>query len=259
MQERFIFREMLSEIKELADRQGNCLTVEEIREFFQNAHLTEEQLQMVMIYLEGEKIRITGREDSKEESEAALENEEEAFEPLDEGEYLEVYCSEIEEIERVSPEEELKLFQLAAAGDGNAKRKLTEQHLKTVYDLSRTFAFGAVPRGDLIQEGNVALMLALEELEIMDKLEEYQNFLYEKISKAMEESMNESQDIQDMGEKIAQRVNHLSEAIHNLEEDLGRKVSVEELSAYLEMPMDEIKDILKMAGNEIELEGQEKA
>jgi len=183
--------------------------------------------------------------------------EEEAAGVYEENDFLDVYCSEIDEIARVSPEEELKLFQLSAAGDADAKKKLTEQYLKTVYDLSHMYMYGAVSRGDLIQEGNIALMLALEDLEILDDLEEYQKIIYEKITEAMEEAVSEYQDIRDMGEKIAERVNHLNEAIQNLEKDLEHKVSVEELSAYLEMPLDEIRDILKMAGNEIEVEGNE--
>ena len=50
-----------------------------------------------------------------------------------------------------------------------------------------------------------------------------------------------------------EQVNYLNEAIKNLEEDLERKVSLEELSAYIEMPAEEIEAILKMAGDEIEL------
>ena len=255
MQERFVFRELLSEIKVLADQKGNQLTTDEVRHFFENAHLTDEQMEMVFAYLTGEKIRVIGYQNQKQEEDTI--SEDAVTEPYQENDFLDVYCSEIDEIQRVSSEEELKLFQLSAAGDQRAKNKLTEQYLKTVYDLSHTYLFGSVSRGDLIQEGNIALMLALEELEISDNLEEYQKFIYEKISEAMEGAVNEYQDIRDMGEKIAERVNHLNEAIQNLEKDLEHKVSVEELSAYLEMPLDEIKDILKMAGDGIEVEKKE--
>ena len=93
----------------------------------------------------------------------------------------------------------------------------------------------------------------MEELEVSGKLEDYRNFLYEKIREAMEAALSEGQDLKDMGDKVAQKVNHLSEAVHNLEEDLEHKVSVDELSAYLDMPMEEIKDILRMAGDEIDV------
>ena len=253
MQERYIFRELLSEIKELADQKGNRLTTEEIRAFFHNSYLTEEQLQMVFEYLEGEKIQVVGYKSPKKEAVREEEMDEDA-EPYVESDYLGVYEEELKGIERVEPEEELRLFQMAAAGDAGAKSRLTEQYLRTVFDLSRTFAFGPIARGDLIQEGNVALMLAMEELEISDCLEDYQNFLYEKISQAMDAALNEVQDLKELNEKMAERVNHLNEAIHNLEGELERKVSLEELSAYLDMPVEEIKDILKMAGDEIEVD-----
>ena len=69
-----------------------------------------------------------------------------------------------------------------------------------------------------------------------------------------EEEEEENQDLADKGQKIADLANHLQEAVKNLEEDLEHKVSVDELSAYLEMPEEEIKDILRMAGEEIKVD-----
>ena len=65
----------------------------------------------------------------------------------------------------------------------------------------------------------------------------------------------EQQDFRDLDEKIAERVNHLNESVKNLEQELEHKVSIGELSAYLEMPVEEIRDILRMAGDKIEIEG----
>ena len=204
MQERYIFREMLSEIKELADQKGNVLTLDEVKEFFKNAHLTDEQLNMVCVYLIGEKIRVEGYE-GPEKQEQTPEKEEAGA--MEESDCLELYQAELEEIKGLSEEEELKCFQLASAGDPAAKSRLTK----------------------------------------------HQNFLYEKIREAMEDALSEGQDLKDMGDKVAQKVNHLSEAVHNLEEDLEHKVSVDELSAYLDMPVEEIRDILRMAGDEIDV------
>ena len=99
----------------------------------------------------------------------------------------------------------------------------------------------------------MALVLALEELNFPENWKIIENFLYEKIREAMEDALSEGQDLKDMGDKVAQKVNHLSEAVHNLEEDLEHKVSVDELSAYLDMPVEEIRDILRMAGDEIDV------
>src|SRR5699024_4255230 len=106
---------------------------------------------------------------------------------------------------------------------------------------------------DLIQEGNIGLILALEELEKREKLEDYREFLYTSIAKSMEDAVNEQQDVKEMDERIAERVNHLDEAVKNLERDLEHKVSVEELSAYLDMPAEEIEDIMRMAGDKLDI------
>ena len=74
----------------------------------------------------------------------------------------------------------------------------------------------------------------------------------------MEQAIGQSQEKRQLDEGIVSRVNHLNEAVHNLERDLEHKVSAEELSAYLEMPLSEIRDLLRMSGDQIELEGNEK-
>ena len=58
MQERIIFREMLSEIKALADDRGSRLKVAEVQDFFRNAHLNEEQMNLVYEYLISQKIQV---------------------------------------------------------------------------------------------------------------------------------------------------------------------------------------------------------
>lgn len=252
MQERIIFREMLSEIKGLADAKGNRLTSEEVREFFSNAHLTEEQLAMIFAYLAGQKIQIEGYEPAGEKAEP---EEQEGKYPT-EDEYMKMYLEDLETVLPVSEEEEEKLFLLAAAGDAAAKSRLTELYLKMVCEIAHTYAYGSLPVNDLIQEGNIALLLALNDLEVQESLQEYRGELYRAVSRAMEEALTEQRDLRDLDEQVAERVNHLSESVKNLERDLEHKVSVSELSAYLEMPMEEIRDILRMAGDEIKIRGE---
>ncbi|MCD7885055.1 MAG: hypothetical protein LUI87_15360, partial [Lachnospiraceae bacterium] len=60
------------------------------------------------------------------------------------------------------------------------------------------------------------------------------------------------QDGQKMDDGRLRRINQLNEALHNLERDLGHNVSEEEVSAYLEMPLEEIEDLLRVAGDQID-------
>ncbi len=152
---------------------------------------------------------------------------------------------------KLSETEEERLFFEAVNGDSMAKSTLAGQYLETVYELAMTYVASEPPIEDLVQEGNIGLPLALENLEAKPNLEEYRKQVFDGIRKAMEEAVEMSQDKKDLDDEIVGRVNHLNESILSLEEDLGHKVSMSELSAYLEMPLEEIKDVLRMAGDEM--------
>lgn len=267
MRERIIFREMLSEIKALADERGSCLKVEEVQDFFRNAHLNEEQMKLVYEYLISQKIQVAGYApgDSNESGskEPVCQAQKSPAEETkaggtweDRDEYVQMYLQDLESILPADEDEEHDLFVRAAQGDSLAKSRIVELHLRTVYEVAQTYRMGELPLGDLIQEGNVALMMAVDQLSVMEDLDAYRSWIYRAVSEAMEEAVSEQQDMRQMDEEIAGRVTHLNEAVKNLERDLEHKVTLEELSAYLEMPVEEIKDILRMAGDEIEVQGQ---
>lgn len=260
MHEKVIFRELLNEIKILADEKGNSLTIAEIDDFFANAHLDEAQLGMVYEYLRGQKINIVGYqgEDTADVVTAEAEPSAEPIPPSEpnvpaEDDYVRIYLEELESLAKMSEEEETQLFDQARKGSKEAKNRLVERYLPLVAEVAHTYLIGDLPLGDLIQEGNIALLLAMEELAQQEDLEAYKQALYRKITGAMEAALEEYHDLKEMDEKIAARVNHLHEAVTNLEQDLEHKVSLDELSAYLEMSEKEIKEILRMAGDEIEL------
>lgn len=270
MQSKIVFREMLSELKALADVQGNYLAKEDIKKFFPGDALNEEQFGLVCEYLVSQKIKVDGYEPAqktpesaqktvKEDAERAsasnpeTEKQEENSEAQDgEGpDFLGMYLEELAEIEKLSETEEERLFFEAVNGDSMAKSTLAGQYLETVYELAMTYVASELPIEDLVQEGNIGLLLALENLEAKPNLEEYRKQVFDGIRKAMEEAVEMSQDKKDLDDEIVGRVNHLNESILSLEEDLGHKVSMSELSAYLEMPLEEIKDVLRMAGDEM--------
>lgn len=265
MEQKIVFREMLSEVKALADSRGNQLTVQEIDEFFANTHLEKEQMELVYEYLKSQMIHVVGYEKVNKKASAIIAGEEQEPEekPAEEEEKerwggIELYLEELEQIEKIDAKEELLLFQKASSGDTNAKNKLIELYLPMVCELAGEFEGEEYLVEDLIQEGNIGLMMAVDRLEESDSLAAYQAQLMNGVNQYMQDILKEQNDFQAMGKGIAQKVNHLSEAIRNLEEDLEHKVSVEELSAYLEMPLEEIRDILKMAGDELEVEDYDK-
>lgn len=262
MQEKIIFREMLSELKAYADTKNNMLSQEEIKEFFKNAHLTDEQYGFIYEYLGSQKITVEGYQSGVTEAEEDTVNDDQAETPIqDSGEedtFLNMYLEDLaaSEIPELSEEEELALFNQAAGGDAMAKSRLIEQNLKRVYDLVMEYNNTQLPKSDLIQEGNVGLILVMDALKQQKTLSEYQEYMKKEILQVLDDAEQEQKDFKHDDQQIVEQVNYLNEAIKNLEEDLERKVSLEELSAYIEMPAEEIEGILKMAGDEIELKDQ---
>lgn len=261
MQEKIIFREMLSELKAYADTKNNVLSKEEIKEFFKNAHLTDEQYEFIYEYLGSQKIAVEGYQKAVTTAEDAPDKDLEEASRQDSREediFLEMYLEDLaaSEIPELSEEEELALFHQAAHGDAMAKSRLIEQNLKRVYDLVMAYNNTQLPKSDLIQEGNVGLILVMDALKQQQTLSDYQEFMKKEILQVLDDAEQEQKDFKHDDQQIVEQVNYLNEAIKNLEEDLDRKVSLEELSAYMEMPAEEIEAILKMAGDEIELTDQ---
>ncbi len=321
MENRIIFREMLSEIKAASDVYGGRISKAEIREILSDMPLTEEHYELIYEYLAGQNIRVTesraGASESEEErqgqngvqrnlndekiisgsaqerqgaeearlsdaqegqgaEEARLSDaQEEAVEPngadgkITSGDRsakgnisdekiggLEGYLHRLLELAEESFEDEHALLERVLRGDEAAKARLIESYLPLICEAAGNFGSEEVLLEDLIQEGNLGLLEALESLEQFDSPAACSAHILNSINEAMTQVVISSREKRDADGNIVSRVNHLNEAVKNLERDLEHKVSAEELSAYLEMPLQEIRDILRMSGDQIELEGE---
>ena len=132
--------------------------------------------------------------------------------------------------------------------------KLVTSHLRLVVKVVSKYRGYGLPLGEMISEGNIGLLLAMDTLDTFDSPAACQAHLLNCVNQAMEDAIHANEETKKSNEGIVSRVNHLNEAIHNLEEELEHKVSVDELSAYLEMPAAEIEDVLRMSGDQIEIE-----
>lgn len=297
MEQKIIFRQLLHEILEIAEAHGYVLTLSEVDGFFAHAGLTPDQMELIYQYLEEQKVKITGRtpaaapaggaaadtagagdgEEASEDGEAADyagaqdgagEEAGEAGAASEEGAEdeeglpgsLSLYLEEIRArgLARETDEgEELALFTRAAAGDQQAAGVLAQRYLAEVIEMAAQYdAADALPE-DLVGEGNLALMTALAELTPQESLAAYRRIVLSAVGAAMEAAAGEQRELEAKGQGLVKKVAGLDRAARELEKDLGRKVSAEELSAYLEMPLDEIRDILRMAGDQLGLEQDE--
>ena len=104
-----------------------------------------------------------------------------------------------------------------------------------------------------MQEGNIGLMLSLETLGLRENGTTAADYVRSEVERAMQAALEEAQSVRRSGNQIVDKINKLSDSIQQLTEDLERQVTVEELSAFLDMSVEEIEDILKLAGDDIEM------
>jgi len=251
MENRIIFREKLTELKEAAEQSGGVLTKPQIRELLKNMPLEENHYQLIFDYLAEQNIRVV---ESEEEVSDGLEQAEPDAEQPDEEERrsLSFYVEELEALSEIDDAGELRLLEDIRAGDAGAKERLIGIYLPLICSMAEEYGEDALPSEDLIQEGNLGLLSAVNSLGEFKNAAACRAHILNKIRDAMEQAVSLGQDKHKMDEGLLSRINHLNEAVHNLERDLGHKVSAEEVSAYLEMPVEEIEDLLRVAGDQIE-------
>lgn len=219
------FQRKLGDILTLAKLNGKKVTEEGVALFFGEENLSTEQLEKVFDYLRIQGIQIQGRE-KKEEV------------PKEVGNVLEGEAAPL------SPEEESYLQDykksLKAPGEGTP----LENSMWKVIEIAKEMHRGEIFLGDLIQEGNISLMMALKERP--DAREEE---LLRVISDGMKRAMEEQTRQKYQDDFLVEKVRHLEESIRELTDGVGEKSSIEELSAFLDMEEEEIRAVLRLTGD----------
>ncbi len=133
--------------------------------------------------------------------------------------------------------------------------------------LARARAGYGVLMGDLVQEGNMALITAIEEYRIAGVRltgDSWQRFLEGKIDEAMKALIAEQGSFSRAAEAVAKAANRLMDATEELEEELGRTVTLEELAERLSLTSEDVENIMRISyqamekGDVAEDEGEEK-
>ena len=156
--------------------------------------------------------------------------------------FYQMYLEELEAVAASGPEEELSLLERLAAGDVSARERLIEGNLKRVLEYAKEYDGRGLPMGDLVQEGNMALTALAMEYESGA----FQELLRERVRACIEAALEEQRMEAEIEENVAARVNVLQEVSRVMAKELGREATVEELAAKMKMTEDEIRDIMKV-------------
>lgn len=240
MDQETLFREQLASLVKTARRQGMYVSKEQVAEQFPDLAGAEEKLAYIYDYLKG--VHIAVGEASGED--AVLTEEEKDFF----GQYLE----SIAQNATVTEEEKKAILLSATAGSEDAKKRLIEIYLPNVAELAKLYTGQGVYIEDLIGEGNVALMMAVDMLECNDDAKEADAFVANLIMDAMEQLIDGTHEAEETDQKVLDMVNQIALAAKELAEEYRRKVSVSELASEGKFTEDEIREALRVTANSIE-------
>jgi len=245
MESKAEFLKKLNDLVTVVREKGNEITVSEVKTYFSGMDLNEEQIELVFDYLLTQKVVVKGyiKMDMpvSEETQLVLTEDEEA--------YLKEYQEDLKAFKPVTEQEREALFEKLINGDPNAKNRIVEIYLQEVIEIAKEMYHPEIFLGDLIQEGNIGLILGAEL--VMDIATAHQT-ITEQIRQSMQMFIEEHTELSNRDKKMVEKVSMLDEAITTLTEELGRKVTIDELAIYMGLTEDEIEDILKLTGEESE-------
>ena len=252
MNDKARFLEKLNGLLVLAKGQESRITIEEVKAYFSEDALTEEQMELVFDYLLAQKISVTGYvKIDIEEAEKQVEYTEE------EKAYLKEYEIDLQAVPQATGDELEELHRQAMNGEERAKNRLVEVYLKEVVEIAKQMYQPEVFLGDLIQEGNLGLVLGVEMLAGVQTVAQARDIITGQIRQSIQMLLEEQSELSSRDKKMVEKVQALDEAITALTEELGRKVTIDELAIYMGMEIEEIEDILKLTGEESETEEEE--
>jgi RNA polymerase primary sigma factor len=159
MLDRNTFMETLRAVAEVCRTSTDPLSKEEILNYFEGMELTEEHVEMIYQYLQLPPEVQTGEPESEEEEAQIVEEESE-----EENIYFKMYLDDLEQIEEMSDDEMQKAYEKLLAGDADVIGTICESWLGSIAQMAIPYAAQGANLQDVIQEGNMGLLLKLSEL-----------------------------------------------------------------------------------------------
>lgn len=229
MADRLEFREKLGDILQKAIAQGNEMTKEEVDAFFAEDGLSEEQIGLVCDYLLSQKVSVYGYQ--KQPGMVTTASEEPVRLSTEEQAYLVEYRKNIEELQEKHTKD--------------AMEEKMAYYLPKIVEEALKMHRGNVFLGDMIQEGSLSLVLALAETEEEEKI-------MERIRTGIDVLLESQDETSRRDRRMVEKVSDLDQTIRDMSGEDGRKVAVDEVADKLGITEDEIADILKLAGEDVE-------
>ena len=164
-----------------------------------------------------------------------------------------MYLKEIGKVPLLTPEEEQDLAKRMAEGDEEAKRRMAEANLRLVVSIAKRYVGRGMLFLDLIQEGNLGLIKAVEKFDYT-KGYKFSTYATWWIRQAITRAIADQARTIRIPVHMVETINKVIRVSRQLLQELGHDPSAEEIAAEMNMPVDKVRDILKFAQEPVSLE-----
>lgn len=270
MVDKITFMETLHSVQDIMKASPSPMTKEEIQVYFKDMDLSKEQQEMIYQFLQlpqeepignveeqesGETVEAKKQSGARSSSRTKAKSAEKPQNP-----HFQMYLKEISAIPTLTGEQQNQLYHRLLAGEEAATEEISHQWLKKVIKIAGEYVTPRVYLEDLVQEGNVSLLLGLGQLSGnaaeygVDEAKPLETAQLKRVEKCLEGFIREGMEQYRQGlegeadseNTILAKVSLLHEARKALAEENGTDPTVEELCEYTRIPPQEIADILDL-------------
>ncbi len=262
--------ELAKPLIETAKKKKNALEYQEVVDQLQGQNLSEREMKVIEAYLEQQDIDILRiRPDAEEPDDEVLliteedlpEEDEPDVENIDltvpEGVSIEdpvrMYLKEIGKVPLLTAEEEIELAQKMEAGDEEAKKRLAEANLRLVVSIAKRYVGRGMLFLDLIQEGNLGLIKAVEKFDYR-KGYKFSTYATWWIRQAITRAIADQARTIRIPVHMVETINKLIRISRQLLQELGREPTPEEIAEEMNMSVERVREILKISQEPVSLE-----
>ena len=258
------FQEKLKELLSLAKKKKNMLEYQEISDFFADMQLDSDKFEKILDFLEANNIDVLRITDDDADDDILLEvddDDEIEVEKIDlsvpDGVSIEdpvrMYLKEIGKVPLLSAEEEIELAKRMELGDQEAKKRLAEANLRLVVSIAKRYVGRGMQFLDLIQEGNMGLMKAVDKFDY-SKGFKFSTYATWWIRQAITRAIADQARTIRIPVHMVETINKLIRVSRQLLQELGREPTPEEIAAEMNMPVERVREILKISQEPVSLE-----